>query len=275
MLTAALLHLPPQRQFHPPDAPLEIDDGGCGKVRRRARYRGGIRRVTLLRELARVRPDVADAGAVIAGGRVLVDGAPVTNPRSLVTPGCSIVIRDDELRGSAKLRAAIDLFGVDVAGRVALDVGASTGGFTSVLLERGAAKVYAVDAGHDQLLASLRQDARVVDLERTNVGDLDRSLVPDVVEVVTIDVSYLPLREAVGQLDRIAVAPGAELIGLVKPMFELKLAEAPTTLEAVDQACASAAAGIVAAGWRVEATARSPVTGARGATEGFLHARIS
>ena len=111
------------------------------------------------------------------------------------------------LRGSAKLAAALDAFGIDVAGRLCLDVGASTGGFTSVLLERGAARVYAVDAGHGQLLGSLRQDARCVNLEATNVGDLTVALVPDVIDLVTVDVSYLALREAVRQLSALQLAP--------------------------------------------------------------------
>ena len=105
-----------------------------------------------------------------------------------------------------------------------LDLGAAAGGFTRVLLESGAARVYAVDAGFGQLLGSLRQDPRVVNLEATNVAALDTHLIPEPIEVVTIDVSYLALAAAVAQLDRITIVPGADLIGLVKPMFELRLA---------------------------------------------------
>ena len=177
------------------------------------------------------------------------------------------------LRGSAKLTAALDRFGVDVAGRVCLDVGASTGGFTSVLLERGAERVYAVDAGHGQLLGSLRQQARVVNLEATNVGTLTREHVPDPVELITVDVSYLSLRGAVEQLDGIDVVPGAELIGLVKPMFELGRSTAPTDADSLDEAVEEASEGLVGAGWDVVATMASPVTGAKGAIEGFVHAR--
>jgi 23S rRNA (cytidine1920-2'-O)/16S rRNA (cytidine1409-2'-O)-methyltransferase len=177
------------------------------------------------------------------------------------------------LRGSAKLTAALDRFGVDVAGRVCLDVGASTGGFTSVLLERGAERVYAVDAGHGQLLGSLRQEARVVNLEATNVGTLTCEHVPDPVELITVDVSYLSLRGAVEQLDGIDVVPGAELIGLVKPMFELRRSTAPTDADSLDEAVEEASEGLVGAGWDVVATMASPVTGAKGAIEGFVHAR--
>lgn len=177
------------------------------------------------------------------------------------------------LRGEAKLQAALDHFGIDVRGRIALDVGAAAGGFTQVLLRAGAARVYAVDAGHGQLLGSLRQDPRVVNLEATNVAHLGRALIPDVIDVVTIDVSYLALAAAVAQLQACAIAPGADLVGLVKPMFELRRATAPVDDPALEQAAAVATAGIAAAGWTVLGSVRSPVTGARGAPEMLLHAR--
>ncbi len=179
------------------------------------------------------------------------------------------------LRGEAKLRAALAGFDVRVSGRVCLDLGAAAGGFTRVLLESGASRVYAVDAGFGQLLGSLRQDPRVVNLEATNVAALDARRVPDAIEVVTVDVSYLALAAAAAQLDRITLAPGADLIGLVKPMFELRLATAPTDPTLVDAATERAAAGIVAAGWDVIGTMPSPVLGGRGAVEALLHARRS
>jgi 23S rRNA (cytidine1920-2'-O)/16S rRNA (cytidine1409-2'-O)-methyltransferase len=179
------------------------------------------------------------------------------------------------LRGEAKLRAALAGFGVLVAGRVCLDLGAAAGGFTRVLLEAGATRVYAVDAGFGQLLGSLRQDPRVINLEATNVAALDGRVVADAIEVVTIDVSYLALAAAVAQLDRITIAPEADLIGLVKPMFELRLATAPSDPMIVGAATERAAAGIVAAGWEVIGTMPSPVLGGRGAVEALVHARRS
>ncbi|MFZ0181006.1 MAG: SAM-dependent methyltransferase [Candidatus Dormiibacterota bacterium] len=179
------------------------------------------------------------------------------------------------LRGEAKLHAALSGFDVRVTGRVCLDLGAAAGGFTRVLLEAGASRVYAVDAGFGQLLGSLRQDPRVVNLEATNVAALDRRLVPDPIEVVTIDVSYLALAAAVVQLDRITIASGADLIGLVKPMFELRLATAPSDPLIVEAATERAAAGIVAAGWEVMGAIPSPVLGGRGAVEALVHARRS
>ncbi|MBV8529277.1 MAG: TlyA family rRNA (cytidine-2'-O)-methyltransferase [Candidatus Dormibacteraeota bacterium] len=179
------------------------------------------------------------------------------------------------LRGEAKLQAALEHFGVDVRGRTALDVGAAAGGFTTVLLRAGAARVYAVDAGHGQLLGSLRQDARVVNLEAINVSRVDAVLVPAAIDVVTIDVSYLSLSQAAAQLDRVRFARHADLIGLVKPMFELRRATAPTDGASVDEAVQRAVAGVSAAGWTVAGAMPSPVTGARGAPEWLLWARRS
>jgi 23S rRNA (cytidine1920-2'-O)/16S rRNA (cytidine1409-2'-O)-methyltransferase len=214
-----------------------------------------------------------DPAALIGTGAVLVDGVPVSSERSRVRPGAHVSLRSiTGLRGSAKLRAALSSFDVVVDGRIALDVGAAAGGFTVVLLEAGARLVYAVDVGHGQLRGSLRQDPRVVNLEATNVADLDRTLVPDSIDIVVVDVSYLSLAAAVSQLRGIALAPGAELLGLVKPMFELRAATAPTDRGSLDAALAAASAGVAAAGWSVRGSIDSPVTGARGAREMLLFA---
>jgi len=161
---------------------------------------------------------------------------------------------------------------VPVAGRVALDVGAAAGGFTRVLLEAGAARVYAVDAGHGQLLGSLRQDPRVVALERTNLGELTPELVPDVVEVVTMDLSYLPVARAAPQLEAIALSRDVDLVALVKPQHELRLG-APADERQVAEAVDHATDGLAASGWTVLAATRSPVLGARGAVELLVRAR--
>ena len=230
---------------------------------------------TLLRQLRRIRPELDDPEGAIRAGLVLVDGRFVTNPASQVRAGAAITVRArTPLRGSTKLAAALDAFAVDPAGRVVLDAGAAAGGFTTVLLERAAARVYAVDAGHGQLVGSLRQNPRVVNLEATNIADLDRRRVPDQVELLTLDLSYLALADAVVQLtERVDLAPGADLVGLVKPMFELRLPTAPTDRETVDRAVRQAVAGIEAAGWLVVAATESPVEGARGAREAWIHAK--
>jgi 23S rRNA (cytidine1920-2'-O)/16S rRNA (cytidine1409-2'-O)-methyltransferase len=220
-------------------------------------------------------PDAGDPLEVIREGRALVDGRVVTNPRSMVRRGASVSVRRrDPLRGAVKLGAALDALGVDVSGAVALDAGAATGGFVTALLSRGARLVYAVDAGHGQLLGSLRQDARVVNLEATNLADLSERLVPEAVDVVTLDLSYLSLTAAVPYLSRIRLASGARLVALVKPMFELALAEPPPSSDEarLEEARRRAEEGIRAAGWTVIGSIRSPVVGAHGAVEFWVHA---
>ena len=132
--------------------------------------------------------------------------------------------------------------------------------------------MYAVDAGHGQLLGSLRQDARVVNLEGVNLGALDNAKVPDEIELITLDLSYLSLTVAVPQLARIRVHDRADLIALVKPMFELALPEPPRAEDEIQRALDLAVTGVERAGWRVKATLPSPVTGARGAREHLLYA---
>ncbi len=230
--------------------------------------------VSLRRAVARVYPSLDDPDAAIAGGRVLVDGEVKTNPATLVRATARLVLdQDTTLRGTTKLRPALDRFPVAVDGTVALDAGAAAGGFTDALLAAGAARVYAVDVGHGQLLGRLRQDPRVVVLERTNVADLDAGVVPEPVDVVTLDLSYLALAAALPQLDRVRLAPGARLVALVKPMFELRLATAPTDEASLREGLARARAGAEAAGWGVEDWMHSPQRGSRGAAELFLFAR--
>lgn len=224
--------------------------------------------------LARRRPDLDDPAGAVANLWVHVDGTIATNPRALVRPDASITVKVDQApRGIDKLGRALDRLGVDVDGAVCLDVGACTGGFTLALLDRGAAAVYAVDVGHGQLLGSLRADPRVVNLERTNVADLDAVLVPAPLDIVVVDVSRLSLGEAVAQLtERVRLRAGATLVGLVKPMFELRLGELPTEQAELDDACDRAARAIGQAGWTVLDVVGSAVTGTRGAVEFFVHA---
>jgi 23S rRNA (cytidine1920-2'-O)/16S rRNA (cytidine1409-2'-O)-methyltransferase len=173
-----------------------------------------------------------------------------------------------ELHGREKLAFALQRFGVSVDGRVAFDCGASTGGFTQALLDAGAARVYAVDAGFGQLLGSLRQDDRVVNMERTNLAE---AVVDEPVDLVTLDLSYLSLTDALPQLRY-----GSELVALVKPMFELHLGRLPDDQAAgLVEATLTARTGAEAAGWTVVDDAESPVRGNGGAVEGFIHARRS
>jgi 23S rRNA (cytidine1920-2'-O)/16S rRNA (cytidine1409-2'-O)-methyltransferase len=230
--------------------------------------------VALVERLRREHPEVNDPVASIRAGRVLVDGVVISNPRGLVRPhGAIAVMEDRRPRGTRKLLAALTTLKVPVEDRIAMDVGASTGGFTLALLGAGAKRVYAIDAGYGQLLGSLRQDHRVVNLERTNVGTLTSTSVPDAVDLVTIDLSYLALSGAVPQLDVVAFSPQADLIGLVKPMYELGLPKPPTESAVLDAALDRAVRGIERSPWTVRSHMRSPVTGGRGAIEFLVHAR--
>jgi hypothetical protein len=167
----------------------------------------------LLDAILHQHPGIHDPVALIRAGRVFADGTPVTNPAARVAADATITVRPPRpLRGTLKLQAAPAVFDCTIAGRVALDIGASTGGFTVALLEAGARHVYALDAGHGQLLGSLRQDPRVTNLERTNLADLRADRIPEPVEVVTLDLSYLAIADAIPQLGVLTLARDAELL---------------------------------------------------------------
>jgi 23S rRNA (cytidine1920-2'-O)/16S rRNA (cytidine1409-2'-O)-methyltransferase len=230
----------------------------------------------VLDHLARSRPDLPDPEGSLAAGHVLIDGRVVTNPRSQVRADASVVVKPPKaLRGEGKLRAALDGFAVDVTDRVCLDLGASAGGFTRVLLEHGARRVFAVDAGHGQLRGDLRNHSRVVNLERTNLADL--SAIPRFARIgaVTMDLSYLSVADAVPQVEALRFAGDADLIALVKPMFELGLDAPPEDEPSLRRALALAVAGVQRLPWHVTGTMPSPVTGSKGTYEWLLHARRS
>lgn len=228
----------------------------------------------VVEHLARTRPDIADPQAEIIAGHVLIDGRLVTNPRSQVRADAAVVLRlPRALRGEDKLLAALDVFGIDVTDRACIDLGASAGGFTRVLLGRGASRVYAVDAGYGQLRGNLRSDPRVVNLERTNLGDLSAVPRDDPIDVVTMDLSYLSVADAIPQLEILVFASDADLVALVKPMFELGLDTPPTDEPSLQRALDLAVAGVERSPWRVIVTMPSPVTGSKGARESLLHGR--
>jgi 23S rRNA (cytidine1920-2'-O)/16S rRNA (cytidine1409-2'-O)-methyltransferase len=210
----------------------------------------------------------------LAAGRVLVDRRVLTNPAARVRVDASIrVLPDRRLRGEVKLTHALSTFDVRVTGRVALDIGASAGGFTSALLAAGACRVYAVDAGIGQLVGRLRVEPRVVNLEGHNVGALTTADVPHAIEVVTLDLSYLPIAVAVPQLDRLAFADVADLVALVKPTFELGRGELAGMPQDVVEAASLAASALQGYGWRTLDSTPAPRTGRRSAPEVFLYAR--
>jgi 23S rRNA (cytidine1920-2'-O)/16S rRNA (cytidine1409-2'-O)-methyltransferase len=166
------------------------------------------------------------AQALILGGKVRVgEGDAARFDRKsgdLVPPDTTVTVTEPApyvSRGGHKLAAALDAFGIDPAGAVALDVGASTGGFTDVLLQRGATRVYALDVGRGQLAESLRTDRRVVSMERTNARDLTAETLPEAIDIATIDVSFISLDLVLGPVAA-TLGPGGSIVALVKPQFE-------------------------------------------------------
>jgi len=240
-----------------------------------------------------VRRDLApsrnEARALVEAGSVLVSGAPADKPARLVGAGEPIVVLGPPLpyvsRGGLKLEAALDRFGVSVAGCRAIDAGASTGGFTDCLLQRGASKVYAVDVGHGQLDPSLRADSRVSVLERVNVRELDVATLQRVdpaftpCPVVVADLSFISLRTVAPALCGEVAAPSADLVVLVKPQFEAGRAVVSRGKGVVRDpgawkgALEGVASALVSAGTGIMGAMASPVTGASGNVEFLLHAR--
>jgi 23S rRNA (cytidine1920-2'-O)/16S rRNA (cytidine1409-2'-O)-methyltransferase len=217
------------------------------------------------------------AAALILAGRVLVDDAPVDKPGTRVRPEARIRVRGGERRfvsrGGEKLAGALADLGLDPRGRSALDLGASTGGFSDCLLQAGARRVVAVDVGYGQLAASLRQDPRVHVLERTNARHLEAASLPFAPDLVTIDVSFISVRLLLPRVA--AVAPGAELLVLVKPQFEVGREAVGKGGVVRDDALRERAAADVAAraaelGYRLAGRADSRLPGPRGNREIFL-----
>jgi len=166
------------------------------------------------------------ARALIMAGDVLVRGQPETKPGTMVDPAVEIALRAADhpyvSRGALKLIKGLDQFAIDPAGKTALDIGASTGGFSDVLLRRGAARIYAIDVGYGQLAWTIRQDPRVVVLERHNVRTIDLALVPEPCDLAVIDVSFISLALVLPRVRDLLQPPaGKPVIALVKPQFEV------------------------------------------------------
>lgn len=235
-------------------------------------------RTLVARRLAETRSRARD---LILRGEVRVAGAVETRPAASVAADAAIEVASGGAglvsRGAVKLAAALDAFAFDAAGRDALDVGASTGGFTQVLLERGAARVYAVDVGRSQLHERLRGEARVVALEETDARDLDRTLVPASVGAIVADVSFISLLKVLPPA-LVLAAPGAWLVALVKPQFEVGPAGVGRGGIVRDPALRQQAVARVAdwiaaeAGWRVVGVIPSPIRGGSGNEEFLLGA---
>ena len=220
------------------------------------------------------------ARALVMSGDVLVGGHPETKPGTLVDPAAEITVRTGDhpyvSRGALKLIRGLDTFQIDPAGLTALDIGASTGGFTDVLLRRGAARVYAIDVGYGQLAWTLRQDPRVVTLERHNARSMDLALVSEACDLAVIDVSFISLTLVLPRVVELLRPPaGKPIIALVKPQFEVGrdqvgkggvVRDETARRGAIDKIRTWAAAHQLDAGPDVE----SPITGPAGNVEYLL-----
>jgi len=227
-------------------------------------------------------PSRERARAMILAGQVTVDGQVVSKAGAQVDPAADVAVLAPDHpyvgRGGIKLAHALDTFAIAVEGREALDIGASTGGFTDVLLQRGAARVVALDVGHGQLDWRIRNDPRVVVIEHFNARHLTPADIPGAVDIVCIDVSFISLRQIFPVIPAI-VRPGADVVALVKPQFEAGRGEVGAGIvrdeaihaRVVDEIRdAGAAVGLTPAG-----VTPSPITGQKGNIEFLLHLHAS
>ncbi len=221
------------------------------------------------------------AQALIMAGLVFSGETRIDKPGQMLAADAPLEVRGRDhpwvSRGGVKLAKALDHFAIDPAGLVCLDVGASTGGFTDVLLSRGAAKVFAVDVGKGQLAWKLRGDPRVVVLEGVNARTLSRAEVPDPVDLLVCDASFIGL-ETILPAPMGLAAPGARLIALIKPQFEVgkgRVGKGGVVRDAAlhDEVCARMAGWLAAQpGWRVIGVTESPILGPKGNKEFLIAA---
>jgi 23S rRNA (cytidine1920-2'-O)/16S rRNA (cytidine1409-2'-O)-methyltransferase len=219
------------------------------------------------------------AQRLILAGVVAVDGARGLKPGARVPASALVAVDAPERfvsRGGHKLEAALDRFGVRADGRVCADIGASTGGFTDCLLQRGAARVYAVDVGRTQLHERLRAEPRVIVMDHTNARELHAGSFPEPPELLVADLSFISLTKVLAALA--AVAPrGAVLVALVKPQFEVGRADASRGRGVIRdprlhaRALRAVAAGAAEAGWAVHGVMPSPLPGGSGNREFLVH----
>lgn len=228
-------------------------------------------------------PTRSRARDLVLRGAVTVEGRVVSKPAASVPPSAAIAVSAeaaDVSRGAVKLRAAISAFGFDPVGLSCLDVGASAGGFTQALLAAGAARVYAVDVGHGQLAAALREETRVFNLEGHDARSLTGDDIPEPVGAIVADVSFISLTKALG-VPLTFAAPGAWLAALVKPQFEAGRVAVGKGGIVRDDASREAAVEIVRnwvgaqPGWTVMGVVPSPIQGGSGNKEFLLGARFN
>jgi 23S rRNA (cytidine1920-2'-O)/16S rRNA (cytidine1409-2'-O)-methyltransferase len=224
----------------------------------------------------------ARAQALILAGKVFSDTKRVEKAGDLLADGAPLEVRGQDhpwvSRGGLKLAHALAHFGLNPEGRVCLDLGASTGGFTDVLLQHGAARVYAVDVGHGQLAWKLRQDPRVVVLEKTNARYLDASAIPEPIGALVCDASFIGLRTIL-PAPLALCAPGAFTVALIKPQFEAGPGQVGKGGVVRDPALHRGICAMITdwwaalPGWQVLGITESPITGPEGNKEFLIAAR--
>ncbi len=225
-----------------------------------------------------------EAHDLVEAGRVLVGGAPALKLARLVGDDEPIVIvgppKKYVSRGGEKLEGALDAFNIDVSGLTVIDVGASTGGFTDCVLQRGAAHVVALDVGHGQLHPSLRDHPHVTVIERTNIRHADLAELGAPFDLVVADLSFISLTVVVEPLIT-AAGPGGQMVLLIKPQFEAGKADVSkgkgiiTDPDLHERACADVAAALAACGAQVIGRIESPIKGGQGNVEFLVHVRVS
>jgi 23S rRNA (cytidine1920-2'-O)/16S rRNA (cytidine1409-2'-O)-methyltransferase len=221
----------------------------------------------------------AKAREAILAGLVSVDGRTIAKPSQPLAPNADIVAQAPYpwvSRGGVKLIHALDVFGVDPRDRVCLDIGASTGGFTDVLLARGASHVTAVDVGHGQLHEKIASDPRVSSIERQDARGLEPSHLQEAPSLIVIDASFISLSLLLPRALSLA-AKNAELVALIKPQFEVGRAAVKKGVvrnaEAHNEVCARISAEVEQLGWSVAGVVASPIEGADGNREFLICAR--
>ena len=219
------------------------------------------------------------ARALILEGKVIVNGQKIEKPGTMVNQNAEITICGETLpyvsRGGLKLEKALKEFSIDVKDKVAMDVGASTGGFTDCLIQHGAKKVYSVDVGYGQLAWKLRTDPRVVPIEKTNIRYMPKEKILEEVDIVTVDVSFISLRLVIPKILEF-LKPDGEIIALIKPQFEAGKGEVPRggvikDAEKREKIIREMRDFFESLGLKVIGITQSPIPGQRGNIEYFIY----
>jgi len=220
-------------------------------------------------------PTRQKAQALIMAGCVLADDVPVTKPGQQLSADAGLRVRGEDhpfvSRGGVKLARALEEFGIDVEGRICMDVGASTGGFTDCLLKANAARIYAVDVGYGQLDPGIARDERVIVLDRQNIRSLKKGKIAEAIEIAVIDVSFISLALVLPAVD-LFLKRGAAVVALVKPQFEVGrelvgkggIVRDPASHDLAVERVKATGAGL---GWDLKGVIESPILGAKGNRE--------